>query len=70
MHQPIDVSVHSLLAFSEFLHQNALSPSVVKNYISSIIKQAKRFGWHTEPFAHHLVSDYIGSITINTDFAV
>ena len=68
MQLPIDVSVHSLLAFLEFLHQNALSPSVIKNYISSINRQAKHFGWPTEPFDHHLISDYIRSITINTKF--
>ena len=68
MKLPIDVSVHSLLAFSEFLHHNALSPSVIKNYISSIRKQTKHYGWHTHPFAHHLVSDHIRSITINSSF--
>ena len=69
MRLPMNVSVHCLLAFMEYLHDNSLSPSVIKNYISSLTKQAKRFGWEMEPFSHHLVRDYIRSITINSSFA-
>ena len=59
-------SVHSLLAFMEYLYANSLSHKVIHNYISSIKSAAKRFHWPIPPFSHHLVTSFLRSISINS----
>ena len=69
MDLPIDISVHALLAFMEYLYHNSLSPPVIQNYISSIKSQASHYKWNIEPFSHHFVWDYLRRISINHTFS-
>ena len=69
MSLPPTPSVHSLLAFLEFLHVNSLSHKVILNYLSSLKHSATRFHWPLSPFTNHLVRDYLRSISINSQFA-
>ena len=69
MSLPPTPSVHSLLAFLEFLHVNSLSYKVILNYLSSLKHSATRFHWPLLPFTNHLVHDYLRSISINSQFA-
>ena len=69
MSLPVQPSVHSLLAFMEFLHVNSISYKVLLNYISSLKTLGKKFGWSLTPFDHHLVASYIRSISINSSFS-
>ena len=61
-HQP---SVHSLLAFMEFLYVNSISHKVILNYVSSIKQAPRRFDWDLTPFSHRLIQSYLRSIAIN-----
>ena len=65
----VQLSVHSLLAFMEFLHLNSISYKVLLNYISSLKTAGRRYGWDLTPFSHHLVGSYLRSISINSTFA-
>ena len=69
MSLPVEPSIHSLLAFMEFLHINSISYKVLLNYISSLKTAGKRFGWNLAPFAHQLITSYLRSISINSKFA-
>ena len=69
MNLPIEFSLHSILAFLEFLYINNMSPRVVQNYLSSLKTFAKLRGWDPLPFEHKLVLDYVRSITINSHFS-
>ena len=61
-HQP---SIHSLLAFVEFLYANSISHKVILNYASSIKQVARHFDWDLTPFSHHLIQSYLRIIAIN-----
>ena len=63
---PHQLSVHSLLAFMEFLYANSISHELILNYVSSIKQAARHFGWELTPFSHHLIQSYLRSITINS----
>ena len=62
-------SLHSLLAFLEYLYVNNMSPGVIQNYLSSLRTFARLRGWDISPFEHKLVLDYVRSITINSHFS-
>ena len=66
---PVEPSIHSLLAFLEYLYTNSISHKVILNYISSLKKTAQRYAWQTEVFLHRLISEYLRSISINSRFA-
>ena len=69
MSLPVHPSVHTLLSFLEFLYANSISHKVLLNYISSLKMARKRFGWDLAPFSHHLVGDYLRSVSINSSFS-
>ena len=69
MSLPHPPSVHTLLAFMEFLHVNSLSYKVILTYLSSIKQASRGFHWSLSPFSHHLVLSYLRSISINLQFA-
>ena len=66
MSLPIEISVHSLLAFLEYLHSKPLSHKVILNYLSSIKSVGRKYKWNLHPFSHHLILSYIRSISINS----
>ena len=68
MSLPVDLSVHSLLAFLEYLYSNHISYKVILNYISSLKSAAKQYRWDLAVFTHHLIQAYVRSISINSSF--
>ena len=69
MDLPVEPSVHSVLAFLEYLYTNSVSHKVMLNYVSSIRKAAVKYKWQPEVLSHRLITDYLRSISINTRFA-
>ena len=65
---PVGLSVHNILVFLEYLHQNQLSPKVIKNYLSSITSMAKFYRLPDSALADTSISRYIRSISINSRF--
>ena len=69
MELPVELNVHSVLAFLEYLFINSVSYKVMLNYISSIKKATTKYHWNPEILSHRLISEYLRSISINTRFA-
>ena len=65
---PPTFTLHSLLAFLEYLYVNHLSPKVIQNYLSSLKTFARAHGAPSAPFSHHLIAAYVRSISINSTF--
>ena len=63
------LTVATVLAFMEYLTQNAISPKVLQNYISSIRTVAKSYGWDTSALSHYSVSHLLRSLRINSTFS-
>ena len=68
MQLPPEPSVHSLLAFLEYLHTNSISHKVILNYLSSLKKTSIKYSWNPSPFSHRLITEYLRSISINSRF--
>ena len=66
---PIDISLHNILAFLQYLHENAISPKVIRNYISSVHAQAQFYGMNCEIMAHEAIARFLRSISINSKFS-
>ena len=69
MNLPVELHLHSILAFLEYLHINSLSNKVILNYVSSLKKAALKYSWHPEVLSHRLVTEYLRSIPIYSRFA-
>ena len=69
MDLPPAFTLHSLLAFLEYLYVNHLSPKVIQNYLSSLKTFAKVHSLSLAPFSHQLISAYVRSISINSQFS-
>ena len=68
MDLPVVPSVHSVLAFLEFLHTNSISYKVIISYVSSLRKATHKYEWSPKVFSHRLVLEYLGSVSMNTRF--
>ena len=64
---PIVINIHNILVFLEYLHNNAISPKVIRNYLSSISALALHFNLDPRPTKHEMV--HIRSISINSIFS-
>ena len=43
MDLPLQINIHNILTFIEYLHSNALSHKVISNYLSSLATMAQRY---------------------------
>ena len=66
---PVELNLHSLLAFLGYLHTNSISHKVMLNYMSSLKKAANKYSWHPEVLSHRMIGYYLKSISMNTNFA-
>ena len=64
----MELHLHSILAFLEYLHINSISYKVMLNYISSLKRAAIKYKWQSQVLSHSLVMEYLRSISINTRF--
>ena len=69
MNIPVEISVHNMLVFWEYLYTNSLSPKVIKNYLSSISSMAHQLNRDPSNCYHHMVQRYLRSISINSKFS-
>ena len=65
---PLTISVASMLAFLEYLHQNSISPKVIKNYLSSITFTASLYNLDPSAAFHPSILRFLKSISINSTF--
>ena len=65
----MELHLHSILAFLEYLHINSISHKLILNYISSLKRAAVKYNWQYQVLSHRLVMEYLRSISINTRFA-
>ena len=68
MDLPLQFTVHSVLAFLEYLYVNKISHRVMLNYLASLRSLAKHYGWDQTALSHHLVVSYLKSIARNIHF--
>ena len=66
---PFSFSIHNLLIFGEYLYTNNISYKVVKQYFSSLQTSAAFYAMNLEAFSHPLLSRFIRSISINSQFS-
>ena len=64
----IAVNVHNLLVFLEYLHQNFLSPKVIKNYLSSIATMARTYNMDYSATNNPAVLRYIRGLSLTSPF--
>ena len=62
------ITLPNILAFLEYLHQNQISPKVVKNYLSSTSTMIKFYQIDYQDVFHTSVARYTRSIGINSKF--
>ena len=66
---PIVINVHNILIFLEYLHNNTISPKVIRNYLSSISALALHFNLDPRPTKYEMVLRFLRSISINSIFS-
>ena len=69
MKLPIQISVHNVLTFLEYLYCRQISPAVLRNYVSSIRSMGTKFLLDVSPLSHFTIDRYIRSVSINSQFA-
>ena len=55
----MELNVHSVLDFLEYLYTNSVSYKVMLNYVSSLKKAAMKYHWHLEVLSHRLITEYL-----------
>ena len=68
MDLPLQFTLHSILAFLEYLYVNRISHRVILNYLASLRSLARRYDWDSTILSHQLVVSYLKSIARNTPF--
>ena len=68
MDLPLQFTLHSILAFLEYLYVNRISHRVILNYLASLRSLARRYDWDATILSHQLVVSYLKSIAQNTPF--
>ena len=68
MDLPMSVTLHNMLVFLEYLHQNSLSPKVIKNYLSSIATMSKAYSIDYTATHHPAVLRYIRGLSLTFPF--
>ena len=66
---PIVCSLHNLLIFGEYLYNSNISFKVIKHYFSSLSTCASYYKLDIKCFSHPLVSRFLRSISINSQFS-
>ena len=62
-------SLHNILVFIEYLHQNLLSYKVILSYVSSIKSMAILYNIPSENFSHPAVARLLRSLSLTSHFA-
>ena len=69
MDLPPTVTLHNLVVFIEYLHQNLISHKVITSYVFSIRSTVEFYNLATHPFTHPAVSRFLRSINITSHFS-
>ena len=65
---PLSFTMHSVLAFLEFLYVINIFYKVILHYLASLRSLARRYNWDASVFSHQLVISYLKSISQNSCF--
>ena len=65
----MQISIHNMLTFLEFLAQQNLSPKIIRNYMSSVITMAKVYHLQHVDTPHVLITRFLRSLSLNSPFA-
>ena len=68
MELPVNINLHNVLTFLEYLFQNNISPKVIRNYLSSVRLMALKYNIPQTGLVHYAISNYLRSISINSYF--
>ena len=69
MQLPSTTSLHNILVFIEYLHQNSLSYKVISSYVASIKSMAILYNIPSENFSHPAVARLLRSLSLTSHFA-
>ena len=69
MDLPLQMNLHKILTFIEYLHSNTLSAKVISNYVSSLSVMAQRYSIKHEALKDSCVTRLLRSISINSIFS-
>ena len=65
----VTITVHNILIFLEYLHNNDISPKVIQNYLASVSALALHFNIAPTHSKHGTVLRFLISISINSSFS-
>ena len=68
MDLPLRFTIHSVLAFLEFLYVNNISHRFILKYVASLRTLANRYDWGSTVLSYQLVLSYLRSISRNSCF--
>ena len=65
----MQISLHNMLTFLEFLAQQNFSPKVIRNYMSSAVTMARFYHLQHVDTLHVLIVRFLRSLSMNSTFA-
>ena len=68
MDLPKEITLHNILTFLEYLHKNALSVKVIRNYLASISTMASLYNLDHAVVTHPLVNRYLRGLSLHSPF--
>ena len=68
MDLPLWFTIHSVLAFLQFLYVNNISHRVIQNYVTPLRTLVNRYDWDSTVLSHQLVLSYLRSISRSSCF--
>ena len=69
MDLPPTTTLHNIMEFIEYLHQNLISYKVISSYVSSIKSMAVLYNLPSQNFSHPAVNRLLRSISLTSHFA-
>ena len=69
MDLPPTTTLHNIMVFIEYLHQNHISHKVISAYLSSVRSMATLYNLPLHPFSHPAITRLLRSISLTSHFA-
>ena len=69
MDLPPTTTLHNIMVFIEYLHQNHISHKVISAYLSSVRSMASLYNLPLQPFSHPALTRLLRSISLTSHFA-
>ena len=68
MDLPPTTTLHNIMVFIEYLHQNHISHKVISAYLSSVRSMASLYNLPLQPFSHPAITRLLRSISLTSHF--